>query len=65
LQDGTAIVHPTLNYLHFVNAEKLGMTVGKLLTGHDMPMAQMEHYLWMRKAAVDARLDAQRPKPKR
>ena len=65
MQEGTAIVRPTLNYLHFENAERLGMTVGKLLTGHDMPLTQMEHYLWMRKQAVDVRLEAQRPKPRR
>jgi hypothetical protein len=50
---------PTINYGHFVHAEKFARPVRELLTGQPGPITAMEEYLWLRFNLARARIQQQ------
>lgn len=52
--------------MRFHTAERVGGTVAQLLLGREVPLSQMELYLWSRYNVATARLNQQeRPRERR
>jgi hypothetical protein len=58
-QDGSANLTPGQGYVVFSQAERLHMTVGKWLTGHDRPISHIEVALTNTYGLVKHRLERQ------